>query len=148
MSLEPLEQNEPKLAPRPYTKEFYINNLEQALEYWDTVPRTAVVENLDAYHCGTAHCFGGWLPFFGHFKALGVMKDMGIYMKFPSGYVRRNNEVGEYLFGCFTIFCSRGCEEECLLFSEGRISSTEVSDHDFVTARLNRELDILLGESK
>lgn len=72
--------------PTPAQTEFWLENTEAALREWRKIEPQKV--RLCEYRqgawgdvegklpdCGTPACFGGWLPYFAHFQALGVTAD-------------------------------------------------------------------------
>lgn len=86
-----------------------MTNLQAALAAWNQVEPSTV--NLDVWRarmdnryqkpsCGSAACFGGWLPHFEHFKSLGVIADWdGAPMMRRDERLLPNTHISPELFG-------------------------------------------------
>jgi len=97
----------------------YKENIEAALVEWAKLSPEKVELKDWRQPCGTIHCFGGWLPYFEHFAALGVRANCGGAPYIAAAYVEDGcaNEdegtvegmgpVSEYLFGDRTLFRCR-----------------------------------------
>jgi len=119
----------------------HIDNTEAAISAWATVPPETVMRRLKAYRvgwrdgnapsCGSPACFGGWLPYFGWFAALGVIATATGAPAF-AGRLIRASDVSNELFGC------------CLLFEpRTRLDDEQATDHEVVMTRLLDHLDSL-----
>jgi hypothetical protein len=87
----------------------YLENVNAAIEAWQSVPKTEVRLSTWSRECGSTHCFGGWLPYFEHFQGLGVVRnrmsgapEMLIDGKLWAGY-----PVAARLFGDMDLFDPR-----------------------------------------
>ena len=128
-----------------FTPQEHLANLKLALECWGRVNPELVTHNLLSYEeetpCGTAACFGGWLPHFPEFAAMGVLRDGfgGQPIWHSPEAVSPENEEGrrfldpETLFGYFGeyLFCVRSPSENAL----------PLNDHEVVSRRLRIAID-------
>ena len=121
----------------------YLENTKAALAEWQKVP----VENVSLrdWRCGTLACFGGHLPTFDHFHALGVRAsscgapwvpaslrtDGGAFPTYEEdeGCIEGMGPVSEYLFGVLGMFACRDAEPD-----------DPITDWEIVNQRLLKRL--------
>lgn len=121
----------------------YLENIQAALAEWKKVPPENV--NLRDWRCGTIACFGGHLPTFEHFHALGVRAsscgapwvpaslrtDGGAFQAYDENddSIEGIGQVSEYLFGTPTMFMCRSHEPD-----------DPITDWEIVNQRLLKRL--------
>lgn len=88
----------------------------------------------DGRACGTIACFGGWLPFDDHFKALGVEVNTPYNYPVIRQYDLSEFEVADYLFGDDKLFMWRDNEADRPEEDGGP------SDQEIVLQRIGRRL--------
>lgn len=98
----------------------HINNIEEALRFWETIPPYDVVEHLDEWECGTKACFGGWLARFHKFGLVIGPDGRPVHVVGASVH-----GIAHHLFGDKTLFKPRREYEE-----------HEGTDHEVVNKRL------------
>ncbi|VTU32076.1 hypothetical protein H4CHR_02937 [Variovorax sp. PBS-H4] len=116
---------------------FWITNLRAALAMMMLKAEREVSLSTWGNDCGTLACFGGWLPYDEHFKALGVTTHPFNNAPHIDG-VGRAFDVADYLFGDFDIFDHRTAREHELDW---------LSDRDIVIRRITNRMRQLGAEA-
>lgn len=140
--------------PTPAQTDYWLSNTEAALREWRKLDPSTV--DLAAYRqgttseiegtlpdCGTPACFGGWLPYFPHFKKLGVTADSGGSPQMGFNY---GLWVAEGLFGNADMFYSRSRDnpdDHDLEDDIGSMAYAKTSDWGVVLNRLERHAHYL-----
>lgn len=123
-----------------------IDNIEEAIVMWKTVPPENVYPGLDDWRdlskelradtatCNTVACFGGWCCHWPAFKAQGIKAESDGR---PGLLDLSGSQVAEYLFGDRDLFLPRGVHPTDR-------NSRLVNDHTVVMNRLK----LLLAKAK